>query len=387
MNTAAENTLALHGGPAVVPAGPPRWPIADEDLRKVLMEACADGTWGQYEGPHVARLTQTLAEMHGVPHAWCCSSGNVAIELALRGLRVGEGDEVILAGYDFPGNFRSIEAVGARPVLVDVEPGNWCLDHRQLASAHSANVRAVIVSHLHGGLASMPEILAWAHAHDLAVIEDACQVPGGTVGGRPAGAWGDVGVLSFGGSKLLTAGRGGVLLTERPEVLQRIKVFCERGSNAYPLSELQAAVLGPQLEKLADRNRRRYASVIRLQDLCRPLDCLRPVQLDAASGIPAFYKLAWAYDAAKCGGCPRDQFVAAVRAEGVALDEGFRGFLRRGTRRCRRSGELPHSRVAVEQTVILHHPVLLGHPREIDAVARAIGKVVQYFSGQGQGLG
>ncbi len=381
MNDAAdENALALHGGPATIAAGPPPWPVPDADVQSTLAAAYADGSWGRYEGRHVTGLAETLAQMHGVAHAWCCSSGNVAVELALRGLRVGAGDEVILAGYDFPGNFRSIETVGARPVLADVEPGNWCLDYRRLEAAHSPGVRAVIVSHLHGGLAAMPEIRDWATARNVAVIEDACQVPGATIGDRPAGAWGDVGVLSFGGSKLLTAGRGGVLLTSRADVLQRIKVYCERGSNAYPLSELQAAVLAPQLEKLAERNRRRHTNVARLLELCRPLDCLRPIELDAARGIPAFYKLAWAYHDDNCGQCPRDQFVAAVRAEGVALDEGFRGFLRRSSRRCRKVGELPHSRAAVERTVVLHHPVLLGDLDTMNAIAQAIDKVVRHFA-------
>ena len=115
-------------------------------------------------------------------------------------------------------------------------------------------MRAVIVSHLHGGLAAMPEIRAWADLRGVAVVEDACQVPGARIAGRLAGTWGDVGVLSFGGSKLLSAGRGGALLTDRSDVVQRIKIYSERGNQAYPLSELQAAVLLPQLESLAERN-------------------------------------------------------------------------------------------------------------------------------------
>ena len=115
---------------------------------------------------------------------------------------------MILAAYDFPGNFRSVEAVGARPVLVDIDPRTWCLDSGRIAAAVSPATRAVIVSHLHGGLADMAQICEIASAHHLSVIEDACQAAGAQVQGRPAGAWGDAAVLSFGGSKLLTAGRG-----------------------------------------------------------------------------------------------------------------------------------------------------------------------------------
>jgi dTDP-4-amino-4,6-dideoxygalactose transaminase len=188
-----------------------------------------------------------------------------------------------------------------------------------------------------------------------------------------------VGVLSFGGSKLLTAGRGGAVLANREDLLQRMKIYCERGSNAYPLSELQAAVLPPQLARLAERNRKRHENVLRLLQLCQPFECLQPVCLESNQSSPSFYKLAWRYDAQQCGDCPREQFVAAVRKEGVAIDEGFRGFHRRGARRCRPLGDLANSRTAAETTVLLHHPVLLSDPQTIELVARAIGKVVEYF--------
>jgi dTDP-4-amino-4,6-dideoxygalactose transaminase len=348
-----------------------------------LDAAYADGSWGRYQGPYEKRLIDTLSRMLGVAHVWCCCSGSAAVELALRGLQVGPGDEVILAGYDFPGNFRAVQSVGAFPVLVDIVPDTWCLDPGQLDAAFGPHVRALIVSHLHGGLASMPEICQWAADHGVAVVEDACQAPGATAYGKPAGGWADAGIVSFGGSKLLTAGRGGAVLTGRADLLQRIKIYAERGSDAYPLSELQAAVLAPQLDCLAERNRIRYQNALQLVDRCRSLGCLCPVRLDGEQGIPAFYKLPWRYIPQECGNCPREQFVAAVRKEGVALDEGFRGFHRRSLRRCRRVGDLANSRNAAESTVVLHHPVLLSDSRSIDQVATAIDKVVRYFTRHG----
>jgi dTDP-4-amino-4,6-dideoxygalactose transaminase len=185
--------------------------------------------------------------MHQVEHVLPCASGTIAVELALRGLGVVAGDEVILAAYDFGGNFRAIDAIGARPVLVDIGLNHWCLDADLLSQAISKSTRAVIVSHLHGTLANMRRIMEVAKDMQLGIVEDACQVPGAIVQGRPAGSWGDVGVLSFGGSKLLTAGRGGALLTSRADVFQRAKIYHERGNQAFPLSELQCAVLPPQI--------------------------------------------------------------------------------------------------------------------------------------------
>ncbi|MCY2993257.1 MAG: aminotransferase class I/II-fold pyridoxal phosphate-dependent enzyme [Planctomycetota bacterium] len=379
MTTPAAEKLALHGGPPVIPAGPPCWPLADEAVRAALEAAYADGSWGRYHGPHVERLETTLKTLHQVAHSICCSSGTVAVELSLRGLKVTTGDEVILAAYDFAGNFRCIETVGATPVLIDIDPKTWCLDVDQLEAALSPRVKAVIVSHLHGGLARMPDICQWAADHGVAIVEDACQAPGAIVCGKPAGSWGDVGVLSFGGSKLLTAGRGGAVLSQRADVHQRIKIYGERGNQAYPLSELQAAVLAPQLEKLAERNRCRRENVARLLEHCRDVDGLRPLQLSLELGEASFYKVPWLYEPQQVAGHPRDEFIAAMRAEGVALDAGFRGFTQRTKRRCRAVGTLAHSRLAGEATVLLHHPVLLEPPPVMAQIAAAMRKVLRHF--------
>ena len=125
-------------------------PCARRSTRPMPMEAGAAIT-----GRTASGCASCLAQMHGVQHAWLCSSGTIAVELALRGLKVGPGDEVILAAYDFPGNFRAIEAIGARPVLVDLAPGTWTIDVEQVAAAISPRTKAIIVSHLHGSLADM----------------------------------------------------------------------------------------------------------------------------------------------------------------------------------------------------------------------------------------
>jgi len=378
------DSLAINGGPPALPEGPPPWPRPDEAVREALAACYADGSWGRYHGPHCQRLRELLTTMHGVAHAWLCSSGTIAVELALRALKIGPGDEVILAGYDFPGNFRAIEAIGARPVLVDLAADSWTIDAKQVAAAISPETKAVIVSHLHGSLADMPRLRAIADERGLSIVEDACQVPGAGLGGKPAGAWGDAGVLSFGGSKLLTAGRGGAIVTNRDDVLQRIKIFCERGNDAFPLSELQAAVLIPQLGQLAAANKQRLSAVQTLLAACRDIGVLRGLALPTHAGMEAaFYKLPWLLSGnnSACDSPEFEQrrrrFTAALRAEGVAMDEGFRGFARRTTQRCRAIGDLAAAREAAAGTVLLHHPVLLERPEVIQRVAQAIHKVAE----------
>jgi len=376
-----ESLLAIEGGrPAFADSCPP-WPVPDERVRAALEAAYMNGSWGRYHGPHLAQLAERLREMHHVAHVFPCCSGTLAVELALRGLRIGPGSEVILAGYDFPGNFRSVEAVGARPVIADIDPRTWCLDADRIAAAVTPQTRAVIVSHLHGGVADMAGICQVAAAHGLSVLEDACQAAGALVQGRPAGTWGDVAVLSFGGSKLLTAGRGGAVLTRRDDVQQRIRIHSERGNDAFPLSELQAAVLLPQLDQLADRNRTRRQNVRRLLAALAGIPSLLPVTCATDTDEPSYYKLAWLYDARTAA--PRERVIAALRAEGVPVDAGFPGFLRRGVQRCRRVEPLEHSARASRDTLLLHHPVLLAAEETVAQLAAAIAKVLRVVAAAG----
>ena len=371
----AADLPALLGGPPTRPEGPPDWPPLDDAVRDALDAAWRDGSWGKYQGGAVELLERRLAEMHGVAFAMVCSSGTLAVELALRALKVGAGDEVALAAYDYPGNFLAVHAVGARPVLADVNPDDWNLDLNSLEEAVGPAVRAVIVSHLHGGLVPMRELTEWTSARNTMVVEDAAQAPGAMVQGRRAGSWGDVGVLSFGGSKLLTAGRGGALLTNRADVHQRLRLLLHRAGNVlYPLSELQAAVLAPQLHRLDERNIRRRRAVALLTERLRGGPGLRLFGC-RADGEPCYYKVGFQYDAATFG-LSRARFTAAVRAEGIALDEGFHALhIGRSPDRFRRVGSLAEAECAHAGCVVLHHPILLGSDEEVEQVAAAVRKV------------
>ena len=366
--------LALFGGPAVRPEGPPDWPLPDDDVLESLQRAYRDGSWGKYQGRYVEQLEGQLAGYHGVEFAMVCASGTYAVELALRALKVGGGDEVVVAGYDFPGNYENIVAVGARPVVVDVSPHSANLDPDRLAEAVGPKTRAIIASHLHGSLVPMRRVMELAQEHQLVVIEDAAQMPGARIEGRKAGTWGDVGVLSFGGSKLLTAGRGGAMLTRRHDMHHRAGVVSWRGNRVCPLSEVQAAVLLPQLEKLDARNRQRTAAARRLREGLARL-AIEPLNDNLPDSEAGYYKLGWRYVPEGFGGLNRDVFVAAMRAEGIAVDVGFRSLARRRSGRPRKVGPLAESIRAGDELVVLHHPVLLIGNEALDQVIRAVEKV------------
>ena len=124
------------------PSWPPDWPEIDAAVQRVLRS----GDWGRYHSQACRELQERIAEMSGACQARLCCSGTAALEIALRAIGVGPGDEVVLAAYDFPGNFRTVELLGARPVLLDVAPDSLAIDPHQLESlAASSRAPAPLV--------------------------------------------------------------------------------------------------------------------------------------------------------------------------------------------------------------------------------------------------
>jgi dTDP-4-amino-4,6-dideoxygalactose transaminase len=282
-----------------------------------------------------------------------------------------------LAAYDFKANFVNVLTVGAVPVLVDVLPSTPVMDLEQLTSAFTERTKAVLVSHLHGHLAAIEEICDFARSRGVAVIEDACQCPGAMINGRRAGTIGDVGVLSFGGSKLLTSGRGGALLTDNAMMAQRVKLCTQRGNDAYPLSEMQAAIVLPQLKQLDVRNQIRYAAA---EQLCTYLhdspgltQSMFPVN---GSNVPAFYKLAFLLS----DDFPvtnRERLCAAARNAGIPLDPAFSALhLIHSKRRFRSVGELANATKLNARMTVLHHTALLRSADQLARMADQIAEIV-----------
>jgi dTDP-4-amino-4,6-dideoxygalactose transaminase len=274
---------------------------------------------------------------------------------------------------------QNVLAIGAKPVLVDIDPETGTLDPDRLQEAITPKTKAVIVSHLHGGMANVPGIVEIAHQKSVIVIEDACQMPRAKWEGEMAGTMGDVGVFSFGGSKLVTAGRGGALITNHAGIAQRIRLYRIRGNNAYPLSELQAAAVLPQWQRLdADNERRRetVASLLRqLPDGCG----LVPFRNAEPDLQPAYYKLGFWYEPGCFAGLSRDNFAKAMRAEGIAVDPGFRALhLSHSKSRFRAVGELPHATHADCHVLTLHHPMLLEGETAVEEFVMALAKIQRH---------
>ena len=369
--------LAIQGGDPTFPEGPPKWPVADDAIGKSINDALESGQWGFYEGDLTAQLHQSLQAEFQLSDSLLCSSGTISVELALRGVGVKSGDEVILCAYDFPGNFRSIEAIGAVPVLVDAVANGWVMDHEKVSEAISEKTSAVVVSHLHGQTGDIKSIADIVRPAGIKIVEDVCQSPGGWGDGQMLGAGGDVATFSFGGSKLLSAGRGGAILSNDEATIQRAKIFAHRGNDAFPLSQIQAALLLPQIKQLRIRNQRRHQAAEKVADSVNRLSGLMSLHIpNADNAIGAYYKLPIIIQ--KDSPFDRAKFLSAIQEEGVAMDVGFRGFAKRSTRRCRHAGSLENAAWAAENTMLLHHPILLSDDEQIDRLTGAIERCHKY---------
>ena len=352
------------------------WPISDDAIRSVFESMLQDGSWGRYHGPHCDRLREELGRMHNVEHVVLCCSGTSAVELALRSVSVTTGDEVILAAYDFKANLINVLTVGATPVLIDVLPGQPVMDLNFLQKAITSRTKAILVSHLHGHLAPMSEIVAIAQPHGIMVIEDACQSPGALIAGQRAGTLGNIGVLSFGGSKLLTSGRGGALLTSDATMAQRIRLYTQRGNDAYPLSEMQAAVLLPQLRQLDDLNILRLSRASQLANRLLNQRQLR-VTLPADDFVgeqrrPVCYKLGLLLSEEYDGAC-RELISANARSLGIPLDPALPALHRTHSKqRFRAVGDLVNAALLHTHLMTLHHTSLIGTEAETDIIATTI---------------
>jgi len=369
-------------------------------VREAMARAAAECGWLSYDGPNLTMLREHIGRELDRQHVRLCCSGTFGIELALRSLKLPTDAEVLLAGYDFPGNFRAIQDAGASVALFDVAFNDWVPDVEQLRRAVGPKTKAIIVSHLHGALAPMALICDWARVEGLFVIEDACQVHGAIVDGMPAGAWGDASVFSFGGSKLIASGRGGAVVTNLPTLAQRMTIFCERGNDAFPLSELQAAILLPQYQFLHSDHTRRLQEAQRLSMAIAKLNWLSisPGSRVNRTSIqqPAYYKfgllirdailkssLVQAWLGARTAlretnlSSAKGFVLEKLQTAGLQVGPGFRGFADRSASRCRTSVPLLHSRLTAESTIVLHHSHLLDPLTGESSVERVIEIIQQ----------
>jgi dTDP-4-amino-4,6-dideoxygalactose transaminase len=403
--------LAITGGEPLRRAPFTTWPVGTREEALALEDVLSSSKWGgqPFPGQHAAAFAKKFAEFHTAKYAQCVNTGTVAIQSALIAIGIRPGDEVIVPAYTWEGTVGPVLLVNAVPVFVDIDPETYCLDANLIEKSITAKTKAILPVHLGMRFADMDEILRIAQKHNLRVIEDCAHAHGGMWKGKGAGSMGDLGAFSFQSSKLITSGEGGAVITNNLEYMERVQSYINAGRASltdkyhhriigfnYRLGEFQAAVLGPQLDRLPqqaalrERNMKHFET--RLQNT-PGIGLLRP---DPRITRLAPYGYVLKYLSEKTRDIPRAAFVAALQLEGIPCDGLFYepvyksslfpvdpadfpalSWGREKALDLRTAYSCPESdRAAYQEAVWFPHQHFLGSVADVDAIADAIHKVL-----------
>jgi len=334
--------LAMAGGPPLVEeTHHRRWPeITREDRRAIERVLDSGELWGP-NAPEVTALEEEWAEYVGSRFCLMTNSGTAALHCGLAAAGVGPGGEVIVPAFSFVATGMAVFHQGAVPVFCDIDPRTHTIDPRRIGPLIGPRTRAIVPVHAHGLPADMDEIRAIARRHRLAVVEDAAQAHGATYRGRTTGALGDSGAFSLNGSKPLSAGEGGLLVTDDEDAIgiaRRLAIFGEDAPPTppgryrayrshtvgwnYRSHELTAALARSQLTRLDGfvRTAQRNACLLNAALTGYPGLHAPDVPDDRSC---AFYRYRIVLDPEELGfaGPPlelRDRLLFALQSEGVA---------------------------------------------------------------------
>lgn len=276
---------------------------AQHDRIKSELAAAIDEVFASrafIQGRHVAEFERAFLRLHEVPHGVGCSNGTAALFLALAGLSVGPGDEVIVPAHTFIACGEAVRHVGARPVFADVDADTQCLDPAGLARARTPRTRAVLAVHLYGNPCDLDAIGAFAAEHGLLVIEDAAQAHLARYRGRPVGGFGDAATFSFyPGKNLGACGDAGFVMTRDPELRARMAKLLDHGREEkyrhdvvgynFRMDGLQAAILLAKLRHLEAWTEARRRHVAHYDRLLAPAGFSSPRATGGADPVHHLY--------------------------------------------------------------------------------------------------
>ncbi len=299
---------------------------------RAYVEEAFASNWISTAGPHLAAFEEEFSRRIGLPSV-CLSSGTAAIHLGLRLLGVGPGDEVFCSTLTFAATANPVRYLGAEPVFIDSDRATWNMDPELLAlalrdkAATGKLPKAIIVVDLYGQSADMDPILAAAGEYGVPVLEDAAEALGATYKGRPAGSFGEVGVFSFNGNKIITTSGGGMLVSRDPEKVENARFWATQARDAgvayehsemgynYRMSNILAGVGRGQLEVLdlrVEQRRRIFERYLKAFGRTPGIEAMP----EAGYGRGNRWLSCFLIDE-KDFGCGRDQLIASLNADDI----------------------------------------------------------------------
>ena len=260
----------------------------ESELKEVFSRVLANGSF--VLGPEVGKFEKMFASYCQAEHCVTVTNGTAALQLVLQGLGVGPGDEVITVAHTFIATAEAINAAGARPVFVDIDPLSYTMDPTKLEKAIASKTRAIIPVHLYGQPADMDAINTIAAKHGIPVIEDSCQAHGAEYKGRRTGSLGKAACFSFYPSKNLGAcGEGGAVTTDDAALARRIEMWRDHGSmkkyeHSFPglnmrMEGLQGGILSVKLKHLDRWNNQRRQAAARYADVLADTGITFPTEM------------------------------------------------------------------------------------------------------------
>ncbi len=296
--------------------------ITEKEIAYVTDAAAS--AWYENANVYHERFECAFSEYAGRRHAMALPSCTAGIHLALAALGIGPGDEVIVPESTWIATAAPIGYVGATPVFADVDPVSWCLCANAFRARITKRTRAIIPVDLYGGMPDWDALIEVAAGHGVAIIEDAAEAFGSRWRNRPAGSFGAASVFSFHGSKTLTTGEGGMLLTDDDALHARASFLRDHGRRPgdtmfmneevafkYKMSSMQAALGLAQLERGADLVRRKREIFAWYRDR---LEAEPRVRLNAEpSGLLNSYWMVTVL----IDGLPKEQALAELRGKGI----------------------------------------------------------------------
>lgn len=413
-------SLAIDGGDALRRNPWPAWPRVTQATEDAILDAVRAGRWaisGTYTGepPYERRFGEAFARYHEVDYCVPTCNGSSALVIALGGLGIGAGDEVLVPGLTWVGCATAVLRAGATPVLVDVDPATLCISPDAAADAVTDRTAAIMAVHLYQSVADLEGLVELCERRGLALIEDCAQAHGARWRGRPVGSVGAIGTFSFQVAKLLASGEGGATITSDPDLYDRLQqlradgrrwaaasvlgemdleqVGGVQGQN-YCMSEFHAAVLLEGLSRLDAENATRRANFETLAGLLDGVDGV-DVIFAPAEVEPVFYQLCLRLDPDAFGG-DIEWARRALSAElAIPVDRSYpplndnplyvpsRATLigpEVAAASKPSSFELPVAEEAYRTCLCLPHTVLLGHADDMRDIAAALEKVGSHAS-------
>ncbi|UCB51645.1 MAG: DegT/DnrJ/EryC1/StrS family aminotransferase [Candidatus Zixiibacteriota bacterium] len=364
------------------------WPPKSKEIEQAFAEIYSSGDWWKYTGDRVRKLEQQFPGSHDCRFGVSVCNGSVAIDIALKALGVKPEDEVILPAYDFYSLPKSVLNVGATPVFVDVTAANLSIDKEEVQKKISSRTRAVVAVHISGSVAELDALKEVAKEHNVCLVEDCAQAHGAIYNGKKVGSWGDLAIFSFGGVKLMTCGQGGMIITSDEELYERCYAITNRGhlpdgkvnrygiiGENYQMSELQAAVLLPQISLLESYSEKREEACALLDGELSEIDGIEVLSQFPKTQRRAHMRYSFYYRSQLSRKFRRQQLIDRLKRAGIPALPAYssaksdprlqRAFADQGD-------DFPNSKAAEQEIVGIDHTFLLSKRQVLSRLAKTI---------------